>query len=216
MYAADSRQCIWMIYAEYRLENETLAMVLCRVLVSNRGIVRVTAIVWLLVQRGRVLGLLVDGAALVFLGQKLLDFPVVLLDADGKLEIFARDGIPVLFLESLANCDYWYFSGATNLVNHHDCEKIADGRKEEAIKIVLDIVADGVAEDVEDNLANNEEEDAKANVAQWPAVLECANNEDDLADHVYEEEDGVDDVGYNKDADGVGGAQAGPVLEGEQ
>lgn len=69
---------------------------------SNRGVVRVAAIVWLLIQRRRVFGLLVHGAALVFLGQKLLDFPVVLLDANRKFEIFARDGIPVLFLESLA------------------------------------------------------------------------------------------------------------------
>ena len=63
---------------------------------------RVTTVVWLLIQRWGVFGLLVDSAALVLLGQKLLDFPVVLLDSDGKFEIFARDGIPVLFLDALA------------------------------------------------------------------------------------------------------------------
>lgn len=58
---------------------------------SNGGVVRVAAVVWLLIQRGRVFGLLVDGTTLVFLGQELLDLPIVLLDADGKLEIFACD-----------------------------------------------------------------------------------------------------------------------------
>lgn len=81
---------------------------------------------------------------------------------------------------------------------------------------MLDIVANGVAEDVENDLANDEEEDSESDIAQWPAVLERADNKNDLADDVYEEEDGVDNVGDDKDADGVGGAQAGPVLEREQ
>jgi hypothetical protein len=58
---------------------------------ANGGVVRVAAIIWLLVQRRRVLGLLVDGTALVVLGQEFFDFPGVLFDADGKFEIFARD-----------------------------------------------------------------------------------------------------------------------------
>jgi hypothetical protein len=67
--------------------------------VADCRVVRVSPVIWLLVQRGRILGVLVVGGALVLLRQKLLDFPVVLLDADGKLQIFARDGIPVLFLD---------------------------------------------------------------------------------------------------------------------
>lgn len=81
---------------------------------------------------------------------------------------------------------------------------------------MLDIIADCVAEDVEDDLANDEEEDSESNVAQRPAVLEGAHNEDNLADDVYEEENGVDDVGDDEDADGVGGAQTGPVFEREE
>lgn len=42
----------------------------------------------------RILG--VDGCAAIFLGQELLDFPVVHSGADGKLEIFLGDGVPVL------------------------------------------------------------------------------------------------------------------------
>jgi hypothetical protein len=56
----------------------------------------------LLVHRRGVLGLLVDGAALVLLWQELFDFPVVLLDTNGKLEVFASDRVPVLFLDLLA------------------------------------------------------------------------------------------------------------------
>jgi hypothetical protein len=51
-------------------------------LMADGGVVRVSSVVRLLVQRGRVIRILVDSAALV---------PVVLLDADRKLEIFARD-----------------------------------------------------------------------------------------------------------------------------
>jgi hypothetical protein len=58
---------------------------------ANGGVMRVAAIVRLLVQRRRVLGLLVDSTALVVLGQEFLDFPGVLLDADRKFEVFARD-----------------------------------------------------------------------------------------------------------------------------
>jgi hypothetical protein len=105
---------------------------------------------------------------------------------------------------------------AINLVYHHDCEKIADGGEKETIEVVLHLVADGVTKDVQDNLADDEEEDAKGNVTNRPAVFQRTHDEDDLADSVHEEEDGVDNVRDNEDADGVVGAQARPVLEGEQ
>jgi len=81
---------------------------------------------------------------------------------------------------------------------------------------VLDIVADRVAEHIQDHLPNDEEEDAKRDVTQWPAVLERADYEDDLAHNVDEQEDGVHDVGDDEDADGVDRAQAGPVLESQE
>ncbi|KAJ8114255.1 hypothetical protein OPT61_g3818 [Boeremia exigua] len=106
--------------------------------------------------------------------------------------------------------------GITNLVNHHDCKQIADGCKEQAIEIVLDSVADGVAEDIQNDLSNDEEENAKNNVTHRPAVLEGADNENDLADEIDEEEDGVDKVGNDEDADWVLSIQARPVLEGQK
>lgn len=81
---------------------------------------------------------------------------------------------------------------------------------------MLDVFADDIAQNVQDDLANDEEEDAERNVAQWPAVLQCANDEDDLADNVDEEEDGVHDVGDNEDSDRVLGVETSPVLEGEE
>ena len=81
---------------------------------------------------------------------------------------------------------------------------------------MLDPVADGVAKDVQDDLSNDEEEDAENNVAQWPAVLERADDENNLADKVDEKENGVDYVRDNEDADRVLGIQTSPVLEGEE
>jgi hypothetical protein len=72
-------------------------------LMANGRVVRVAAIVRLLVQRGCVLGLLVDGTTLVVFRKEFLDFPVVLLDADGEFEIFAGNRVPVLFLDWLAD-----------------------------------------------------------------------------------------------------------------
>jgi hypothetical protein len=65
--------------------------------VADSRVVRLTPVIRLLVQRGRVFGLLVYGAAFVILGQELLDLPVVLLNADRELKIFTGDRIPVLW-----------------------------------------------------------------------------------------------------------------------
>ena len=81
---------------------------------------------------------------------------------------------------------------------------------------MLDAVADGVAEDVQDDLADDEEEDAEHDIAERPAVLECAHDEDDLADEVDEEEDGVDDVGNDEDADWVLSVHTRPILKCEK
>ena len=44
-----------------------------------------------------VLGILVDGVATsVVFGEEALDFPVVDFGADGELEVFSCDGVPVL------------------------------------------------------------------------------------------------------------------------
>jgi hypothetical protein len=47
------------------------------------------------------------------------------------------------------------------LVDHHDGKQIANGCEEETIDVVLYLVADGLAEDVEDDLTDDKEEDTK-------------------------------------------------------
>lgn len=76
--------------------------------------------------------------------------------------------------------------------------------------------ADGVAEDIEDDLANNEEENAKGNIAQRPAVFQRADYEEDLAGNIYEEADCTQNVCNDEDTDGVFWRQAGPSFEREQ
>jgi hypothetical protein len=106
--------------------------------------------------------------------------------------------------------------GCTNLVDHHDCKQVADRRKEQPIEVVLGAIADNVAKDVQDDLSNHKEEHAEDDVAQRPAVLQRTHDKDNLADEVDEEEDGVDDVGEDEDANGVLSVQTSPVLEGEK
>lgn len=62
---------------------------------TNNRVMRV-APVRLLVERWGIVGVLVYSTALVIFRVCLLEFPVVLLDADRKFEIFACDGVPVL------------------------------------------------------------------------------------------------------------------------
>lgn len=81
---------------------------------------------------------------------------------------------------------------------------------------MLDTVADDVSKNVQDHLSNDEEENTEDDVAQWPAVLQCAQDEDYLADEVDEEKDCVDNVGEDENADGVLRIQTSPVLESEE
>jgi hypothetical protein len=81
---------------------------------------------------------------------------------------------------------------------------------------MLNTITDSVAKDVQDDLPDNKEENAKDDIAHRPAVFERAKNKDDLADKVDEEEDGVDNVCNHEDADGVLSIQTGPVLECEE
>ena len=45
---------------------------------------------------------------------------------------------------------------------------------------MLDGVADSDAESVEDDLSSSEEDGSKDDVADWPSIVERANNEDEL------------------------------------
>ena len=104
----------------------------------------------------------------------------------------------------------------TDLVDHHDSQEIAGCRNEQSVNIVACGLANSRAQRVQNNLANNEEDDGKGDIAQRPSVLQCAHNEDDLHGKVNDELDGVQEVQDNKEADRVGRAKAGPRFEGSQ
>lgn len=106
--------------------------------------------------------------------------------------------------------------GETYLVDHHDGKQIADRGKEQSIQIVRRVVTDQDAEDVENDLADDEEEHTEANVKQRPAILKCVDYEHDLHDNVYQYEDAVEEVEDNEEADCVCGTKASPALEGQE
>ena len=60
----------------------------------------------------------------------------------------------------------------TYLIYHHDTEKVTDGGKEQAVQVVADSSADLGTESVKNDLADNEEKQAKGNITQRPAVVE--------------------------------------------
>lgn len=59
----------------------------------------------------------------------------------------------------------------THLVNHHNSQQVAEGGKEEAVQVMLDIIANGVAESVQHHLSNDEDKHTEGDVSQGPAVV---------------------------------------------
>lgn len=70
------------------------------------------------------------------------------------------------------------------LVYHHDAQEHTQRKEEQAVDIVLDGVTDSNTEREEENLGNSEECRAEDNVADGPAVIEGAENENKLGDNV--------------------------------
>lgn len=104
----------------------------------------------------------------------------------------------------------------TYLVDHHNRKEVEQGREEKSIHVMLHIVADGFGEGVQQNLADDESCNAKADVPHGPTLLQSAENQHDLHDNVDEQEDGGEDVDNNEETDGVVRAQTGPSLESQQ
>lgn len=81
---------------------------------------------------------------------------------------------------------------------------------------MFNVIANGIAENVEDHLTNDEEEDAKAYVVKRPSILKCIHNKNDLHDGVDKQKDAAEQVQDDEHASGAGRAQASPALECEQ
>jgi hypothetical protein len=103
-------------------------------------------------------------------------------------------------------------SGAngTNLVDHHDSQKITDCSKEKSVKVVLDGLANSVTEDIENNLSNDEEECTESEISQWPAILQSIDHKNNLGDKVNYQSNGRDQVQNNEKSNGVGRAKTSP------
>ena len=105
--------------------------------------------------------------------------------------------------------------GCAYLVDHHDCKEVADSGKYETIHVVGDALTDSLAECVDKDLTDDEEEDAKGNVTQWPSILKSSHNEQDLHDGVDCKEYGAENVEDDEETNSVVGTQTGPTLEGQ-
>lgn len=101
------------------------------------------------------------------------------------------------------------------LVDHHDCKEVADSGEDETIHVMGNAFADGLAESVDKYLAYDEEENAEGDVTQRPSVLKCSGDEQNLHDDVDSEEDCVEDVKNDKEANSVVRAETTPALEGQ-
>jgi hypothetical protein len=145
----------------------------------------------------------------------VLHFPVVGPLSYGELEIFLGDGIPELqtsqYEKQCVTGVLWVY-----LVDHHDRKQVQEGCEEESIHVVLYVGADRLGECVEQDLADDECRNAKANVPQRPALLQRTDDQHDLHDNVDEEEDRGEDVDHHKEADGALRAKTSPALERKQ
>lgn len=81
---------------------------------------------------------------------------------------------------------------------------------------MLNVLADLLAERVENNLADGEKEGAKRDIPQWPPILQGIRHEDNLHAHIDEQLDPVDQIQHDKQAHRVHGPQPRPPLERQQ
>jgi hypothetical protein len=104
----------------------------------------------------------------------------------------------------------------THLINHHDCQEIASRREEQAVNVVADRCAKRRAEGVEDDLTNDEEKDAKGDVAERPPVLQGPDDEKDLQRDVDHQLHAVEEIQNDEKPDRVRRAKSSPRLESGQ
>jgi hypothetical protein len=95
----------------------------------------------------------------------------------------------------------------------HDGEEHAEGEEEDPVDVVRDGVADLHAERKEEDASDDEEGNAKQDVADDPTVVESADDEDELRHNVdHGADSGPDQVGDEK-AHGFEVGERGEALE---
>lgn len=81
---------------------------------------------------------------------------------------------------------------------------------------MLDVFAHPLAEDVENDLTDNEEKDSKGNMAQWPPILQRIHHENHLHHHINQQLHPIDQVQDDKQPRRVPRPQSRPPLKGKQ
>lgn len=90
-----------------------------------------------------------------------MEQPYIGFACHGELKILFCDRVPIF-------------------VHHHDTQEIANCGEEEAVEIVFHTSADLGREGVEGDLADNDEENTKRDIAKRPSVFERVEDEGDL------------------------------------
>ena len=86
-----------LVYAMQQKSDSKETLSVVSFLVRKASVVRISLVVGVVVRRIGVIRVLVDGASVLVFGKEFLHFPVVLFGAHGELEIFAGDGVPILW-----------------------------------------------------------------------------------------------------------------------
>lgn len=131
----------------------------------------------------------------VFEEERILDLPNVGLGPDRELEVLLGDRVP-------------------ELVHHHDGEEHAERVEERPVEVVRHGVADRVAKRKQQDLADDPERGPKDDVADGPAVVQRAEDEQQLRDDVDHDAREVEDELEDPEAGRFRAREAGGVLEG--
>ena len=99
------------------------------------------------------------------------------------------------------------------LVYHHDAEEHAKCEEEQAVDVMLDRVTYRNAEREQEDLPDGVEGDAKDDVTDGPAVLECLEDEHELRDGVDDDADHRPNQVYDPQADRLRILEPGELLE---
>ena len=127
--------------------------------------------------------------------ERVLDLPDVGLGPDRELEVLFGDRVP-------------------ELVHHHDGEEHAERVEERPVEVVRHGVADRVAKRKQQDLADDPERGPKDDVADGPAVVQRAEDEQQLRDDVDHDAREVEDELEDPEAGRFRAREAGGVLEG--
>jgi hypothetical protein len=72
------------------------------------------------------------------------------------------------------------FLSESYLVDHHHGKQVAESCEEQTIQIVLHVVANGVAERVQQDLSDDEDQQTKQDVSKRPAIIQCVGDKQQL------------------------------------